>query len=109
LMGRRAFATAQAAFAGEPAGDRERRRMSVGWHAPEFDTETGYFALVDDGDVGAADLIGEIVKVTIEGRSIYVYVLGARALPTRLSLCRQAFVHLARLSLDSVDAIVEVV
>lgn len=107
LAGRRAYGAAQAAFAGEPSGVRVR--LDVGWHSPEFDRETGYFALVDDGDAAAAGLIGEIVKVSTGGRFVFVYVLGARALPTPLSLSRIAFAHLARLSLDSLDSIVEVV
>lgn len=105
-MGRRAFPKAQELLAGVPLRQLPSR-VDVTWHGTETDEETGSFAVVSlDGD---PDLIGEVLRVSSGGRSVYVYVLGARAIEAPLSLTRRAFLSIARLSRESVPALVEVI
>lgn len=107
LIGRRAFPMAQTLLAGV-AVRRLAGRVDVGWYGTETHPEVGAFAVVRDG-FGFDDLIGEVLRVTAARRSVFVYVVGARGVPTDIALSRRAFFGLGRLSHESLPAIVEVV
>lgn len=107
LNARRAFPMAQALLSGV-AVRRLPERVAVGWYGTETHPEAGAFAVVRDG-FGLDELVGEVLQVTVAGRSVYVYVVGARGVPTDIALSRRAFFALGRLSRESLLAGVEVV
>ncbi|MGH2898977.1 MAG: hypothetical protein ACRDMZ_09920 [Solirubrobacteraceae bacterium] len=107
LMGRRAFPTAQQLLAGVPLR-RLPALVEVGWYGTETHSETGAFAVVRSG-WGLDDLLGEVLKVTVGRRSVFVYVIGARGVPTDIALARRAFFEVGRLSHETLPAVVEVV
>ncbi len=107
LVGRRAFPMAQSLLAGTPA-DRAPRLVKAGWFGTEVEREQGSFALVRDG-AGLDDLVGEVLKLSAGEKVVFVYVLGVRGIPTDIALARRAFLSMGRLSLESIDAIYEVV
>lgn len=99
LVGRRAFAAAQAIFAGAPLG--LPALIDVGWHDSKVSVERGSFAVIGQNS-GLDDLIGEIVSVTAADRTAFVYVLAAADVPVSLSLARRAFFAICRPTLESV-------
>lgn len=107
LTGRRAFPKAQQLLAGVPLR-RLPERVNVGWYGTETHPEAGSFAVVRDG-AGLDDLIGEVLRVAVGARSVFVYVVGARGVPTDLALARRPFLALGLLSQESLPAVVEVV
>lgn len=107
LIGRRAFATAQTLFAGV-AARRLPERTDVGWYGTETHAEIGAFAVVRDG-WGLDDLIGEVLRVSVGRRAVFVYVVGARGIPTDIALARRAFLGLGLLSSEALSAVIEVV
>jgi hypothetical protein len=107
LAGRRAFATAQQLLSGVPVG-RLAQRVDVGWYDTSTHPETGAFALVREA-WGMGDLLGEVLRVSVGRREVFVYVVGARGIPTDIALARRAFLSLGRLSNESLRATVEVV
>jgi hypothetical protein len=109
LVIRRAFPAAQALLAGA-ALSRVGTTVEVGWHSTETHPELGSsHALVRSG-ADLDDLIGEVLKITRGDREpVFVYVLGARDLPTDVSVARRAFLALGLLAVESVECIVEVV
>src|SRR4051812_14325254 len=98
LIGRRAFPVAQQLLAGVPL--RRLGRIDVGWNGTETHPEQGAFAVVRDG-AGLGELVGEVLKVTAGSRVVFVYVIGARGVPTQVAVSRRAFLALGLLSLDS--------
>lgn len=106
LIGRRAFPMTQQLFAG--VGRRLPEQVDIGWYGTETHPEAGAFALVRDG-WGLDELIGEILRVTVGTRAVFVYVVGARGVPTDIALSRRAFLALGRLSHESLTMTVEVV
>jgi hypothetical protein len=107
LNARRAFPKAQALLAGE-ALSALPTELEVGWHDTSTHPEIGAFAAIGI-DSGLDDWIGEIVLVTANARSCFVYVIGSADVPTPLSLARRAFCSLAVLSVEELPAIVEVI
>lgn len=107
LVARRAFPTAQRLLAGV-AMRRLPSRIEVGWFGTEVEPEAGAVAIVRLG-AGLDDLIGEVLRVEVGDRSIFVYVLGARGIPTDLAVARRAFLALGLLSHEALPAVVEVV
>lgn len=107
LAARRAFPKAQQLLEGV-AVRRLPQRVAVGWFGTEVESEQGAIAVVRLG-AGQDDLIGEVLRVEVGDRHVFAYVLGARGVPTDIALSRRAFASLARLSHESLPAIVEVV
>lgn len=107
LTGRRAFAVTQQLFEGVPVR-RLPALVDVGWYGTETEPETGAFAVVRDG-WGLDDLIGEVLKVTVGQRAVFVYVIGARGVPTDIALARRAFFAIGRLAHETLPALIEVV
>lgn len=107
MMGRRAFATAQALFEGV-SQTRLAGTPAVGWHGTDVDPETGSFAVVAAGSE-YEELIGEIVCIERGGREVYAFVLGARAVPVDISITRRCFLALGTLGIESLRCVVEVV
>lgn len=106
LWARRAWGKSQALLDGSAL--RNYGPVAVGWHEATTHHEVGAFAVVRTG--GPWDeLIGEILRLTYANRSVFVYCFGGANVPTDLSLSRPAFLRLALLSNESVNAIVEVV
>lgn len=101
LAGRRAFATAQALFAGGPVAPSQR--LGVGWHGTSVNPETGSFAVVQR-NAGLDDLIGEIVRITSNGRVVFAYVLDDADVPVQVSVTRRLFLVLNRLTIDALPA-----
>lgn len=106
LIGRRAFDMAQSLLAAEPE-TRLPQRVPVGWYDTTTDPEVGSFAVVQRGG-DYEDLVGETLKITVREKSVFVYVIGARGVPHQIHLARRAFFALDRLSLDSLNAVVEI-
>jgi hypothetical protein len=104
-VGRRAFPMAQQLFMGQPTSTPAQ--MVVGWYDSSVHPESGSFALVQTG-AGLDDLIGEIIGVTFNRRTVYAYVLQAATLPDAqmLALARRAYAGLYRLSLEQITAAV---
>jgi hypothetical protein len=107
LWGERAFGEAQRLLDGA-----SRRPLSglleVGWHASSKHPLVGCFAIVATG--GAfTDLIGEVLRVTYEGRSVLVYCVGSRDIDVDLSLSRRPFMAIGLLASDGLPCTVEVV
>ena len=107
LDGRRAFPKTQQLFFGV-AVRRLPVRVAVGWYGTETHPEAGAFAVVrEDGPYG--DLVGEMLRLAVGTREVFVYCIGARGVPTDIAVTRRAFLSLGRLSLESITAVVEVV
>jgi hypothetical protein len=107
LNGRRAFADAQALFAGEPL-TATPSEIEIGWHDTSTHPEMGSFAVVAR-DSALEDWIGEVVLISANGRACFVYVMAAVDVPTPLSLARRAFGSLAALSVESMLAVAQVI
>lgn len=106
---RRAFPKAQELLAGSPTSDAPLR-LDVGWHSNDVEAEAGAIAVVRDG-AGLDAWLGQVLRVTSldhPDRAVFVFVLGARGVPTDLSLSRRAFLALGVLSLESLSCLVEV-
>lgn len=104
-VGRRAFPVAQALFMGQPTSSPQE--LVVGWYDSSVHPESGSFALVAAG-AGFDDLIGEIIGVTFNKRTVYAYVIETATLPDPqvIGLARRAFAGLYRLSLEQLTAAV---
>lgn len=108
LNAQRAFSEAQALLAGEPSTDVLPAELHVGWHDTGVHPETGAFAVVGL-DAGLDDWVGEVLRVTANGRACFVYVMSVADVPTPLSLARRAFASLSVLSAESILGLVEVI
>lgn len=109
LVIRRAFPEAQRLLAGTPFS-RVGTTTDVGWHSTETHPELGSSHALVRSDAGLDDLIGEVLRITRGSREpIFVWVIGARDLPTDVSVARRAFMELGLLSVESVECVVEVV
>ena len=81
--------------------------IATGWHDTSAHPERGFFAVVrQDGPL--LDLIGELLRVSVRGRSVIVYCMASADVPFDLSLARRAMFPLAALPRDYVDCSVEV-
>lgn len=81
----------------------------VGWHGTQVDPELGSSAAVVRSGAGLDELIGEVLRITVGDRTpVFVYVVGARDVPTDVSVARRAFMALGLLAVEHVEAIVEV-
>lgn len=107
LDSRRAWPQAQAIFAGTPLR-RLASRVEVGWHGNDVDSETGACAVVRDG-AGLDDLIGEVIRVSIDSREAFVWVRGSRGVPHDISLTRRAMLSLGLLTHESIACVIEVI
>jgi hypothetical protein len=107
--GRRAFPEAQALLGGGVYA-RVGVFINVGWYDTETHPEAGAFAVVRP-DGPHVDLVGEILKVTAEARSVFVYVVSSADIPPGLdmALYRRAFLGLAVLARESISCMVEIV
>jgi hypothetical protein len=83
------------------------RLAACGWHGTRFDPALGAFALVKR-DGALADLVGERLKVTATGASVYVYVRAEKDILEDISLTRRAFMVLGPPATERLDAVVEV-
>ncbi len=95
---RRAFATAQALLRG-PDLLPIPEVASAGWHDVATHPEEGSFAVVRVGL--REELVGEVVRVQAQDRSVFALVVGARDVPVDVSLARSLFYRLAPLPLES--------
>jgi hypothetical protein len=107
LDARRAFLDAQTLLAGEPLTQLPSE-LAVGWHDTQVNPETGSFAVVGL-ESGLEDWVGEILLVTANARACFVYVVASADVPEPLSLARRAFASLGVLSLESLEALVQVI
>lgn len=108
LDGRRAFPMAQQLLAGVPIRVLPER-VQVGWYDSQVDPESGAFAVVQRGGE-FDDLMGKRLRIlTEDGAEVFVYVLGARSIPTPIAVWRRVFLALALLSTDELSCTVEVV
>ncbi|HEX7088725.1 MAG TPA: hypothetical protein VF192_01235 [Longimicrobiales bacterium] len=111
LNARRAWAESQALLGAVPS--RTLGRVDVGWHVATTHPEVGAFAVARSGgpyDVdGPEELVGDILRLSVGGREVFVFCVGGADVPTDLSLSRPAFFKLDLLTRESVDALVEVI
>jgi hypothetical protein len=110
-VARQAFPDAQTQLAGEPVS--AIGLLDVGWYDSSVEPEGGSIAVVRaggpyDGE-GDEGLIGRRLRVTRDGRSVFVYVLGARGVPDDVAVARRAFLALGLLTHDTLPCLVEVV
>lgn len=106
-QGQRPFPQTQELFAGPPIS-RVSNMVDVGWYDRSVDPRSPGFcvASLDEHE----DLVGEILRITHRDRSVYVYCLGQRDIPTPLAVTRRAFFpQLGLLAESSVSCVVEVV
>lgn len=107
LDARRAFAEAQGLLAGEPSRLVDGAAV-IGWHDQTLDPEWPAFAVVRPA--GAyADLVGQILKVSTDEASCFVYVHRSAAAAADLSLCRRAFHELTDAWNETLTCIVEAI
>lgn len=102
------YPTAQRLLAGSVERGSRRRALAE-WHgtSPDGDPLVGSLAMVNPNGA-LADLVGERIKVTYQGRSVFAYVHRSSALDEDLSLTRTLFARLARLDATNIAALVEV-
>lgn len=107
LVIRRAFPEAQRLLAG---GSVARvGSIEVGWHGTGTHPELGSSHAVVRSFAGYDDLVGEVLRIRRGSRpAIFVYVLGARDVPTPVSVSRRAFMALGLLAEESLECTVEV-
>lgn len=107
LLARRALPKAQELLAGEVQAS-SAQSIEVGWYDQNLDVEVPAFAVVHPaGDY--ADLVGEILKVSRRGKSVFVYVHRSADAGVDLALCRRAFLELGELWEDTITATVAIV
>lgn len=108
LAARRAFSVAQGLLSGSPVA--APAWMTCGWYDTGASSETGSFALVSSSETALADsLIGEIVRVTVNNREVFAYVLDSADLTTDIALTRRVFMAICRPSVEAIRASVVVV
>lgn len=103
----RAFPEAQALLLGAPERVLDEY-VTVGWFDADFHltASQGSFALVDPDH---SDLEGDVIGVRISAdRVVYALVWATADLPHPICLARRAFLGLALLNQETVDAIIEV-
>lgn len=105
--GRRAFPVSQALMLGTPVS-RVQGLIETGWYDTSVHPEEGAFCLVDRAGP-LADLLGDIVKITLKDRFIFVYCIGTSSLPFPIALARRAYLSLALLNTEFIKPLVEVV
>lgn len=105
--GQRAFGEAQRLLSGVP-----QRQIGgfveTGWHASSKHPLVGCFALVAQGSE-LVELIGDVLRVSYEDRSVFVYCVASRDLSVELSLSRRPFMAIGLLAESSLPCTVEVV
>lgn len=97
---------AQVLLRGVPDVTTQPVQTTVGWYDTGVDDREGAFCLIDNGGA-LEDLVGDVVQVTVEDVTIWVYCLGGAALDQPIALARTAFSKVAMLSEESVDALVQ--
>jgi hypothetical protein len=103
----RAFPEAQRLLRDAPESVLDKY-LTVGWFDADFHpaASAGSFALVDPDH---SDLEGDVIGVrTGSDRVVYALVWGTADLPHPICLARRAFLGLALLSTETVDAVIEV-
>jgi hypothetical protein len=106
LDGRQAFLDAQAAFAGPSTS---LGFFTVSWYGTAVSDERGSFGIVDP-DLALTDAVGEIVAVTYQSRTLYVYVIGSQdGLGTDLGVTRRSYMALELLAVEPITATIGVV
>jgi hypothetical protein len=106
LAGRRGLPGAQGELMGAA---RLLGYFSIGWYGTSVSDEIGSFALANpDGPL--VDYVGEVLQVTLQHRTVYVYLLGtSREIESDIALTRRAFLEISLLPLDPIGALVAVV
>lgn len=105
----RAFPDAQAELK-VGAVEKTYGNINCAWYGTSVDEHRGSFAMIAaNGVLDKADLVGERVQVTHDGRTVYAYVLGSADLPFEMNLTRRLFLSLALLSRESVKVDVAVI
>jgi hypothetical protein len=108
MWAQRAFPKAQQLLAATGAPTRRLPGLvDIGWHGTEVEPIAGAVGVIGLG--GDQDLLGEVVRVSNGTRSIYVYLLGVRAVPTPYSVSRRAFLGLGLLAIERLACVVEVI
>jgi hypothetical protein len=108
LWGRRAFYKAQALLGGGALGPAQP--LMVGWYGSSLQSELGSFGCIGDQS-GLDDLIGEIVLVSYQNRSVYAYILQSVTLPddgSQIALTLRTFLAICRPSAPAVQCSVAV-
>lgn len=107
VKAQRPFPQAQELLAGTPVS-RVPNYVDVGWYDSSVDARRGAFCFAATGE--HEDLVGDILRIAVAGRAIYVVCLGQRDIPTPLAVTRRAFFpQLGLLTVSSVPCLVEVV
>ena len=81
--------------------------MMIGWHDTTAQPYRGSFAVVSDAVPQMVDLVGDVVRVSWQGNSVLVYVLGRASVPHPLSLARRPFMALSGLYREQLVGLVE--
>lgn len=109
VIGRRSFASAQAAFSLFQGVQSIHTLVSLSWHGTNTDVNEGSFAVVQTGSA-LEELVGEIVRVKVDARSVYAYVVTAADISVDMTLARRPFMAVGLLaqSPGGLNATVEV-
>lgn len=114
MICRRGFQDAQALLHGT-AQRLASRRSNVSWFGGNLYPETAGSIAVVDPNGALADLVGDIIRVTLlgpgEAPHVYVWVDGSVSLEPdiELALARRAFLELSLLSAESLSCKIEVI
>lgn len=81
--------------------------LECGWYGSNTISTRGSFALVRSGTDAEFDLVGEVLRVSYEIRSVLVLCVATARLPTALALSRRAFTALAVPQRESILVTVE--
>jgi len=98
MWGRRSFWTAQTWFAQFAGVQAVHQNVSINWHGTTTDLNAGSFAVVRSGS-SLQSLVGDILKVWIGSRSVFVYCCAdSDIILTDISLYQRAFMAIGLLA-----------
>lgn len=111
LAGERVFATAQTLLGENKVGVQRYSTKQISWYGtaadprPEFQLR-GCFGMVQAGG-SLQDLVGDIIRVNFDTRSVLVYVLASFAAPFELMITRRSWLAIEQLSTRSISVDVD--
>jgi hypothetical protein len=96
LRARLSFPDAQRALEGVT---QSYGAVRVGWHGTTMSVERGSFALAQE-DTVYEDLVGDVLRIEVAGRSVFVYVAGMYPdMPSPLMVTRRVWASLSPLTI----------
>lgn len=103
----RAYPNAQAALGGTVDPNQRRLRADACWYDTAVSDYAGSFGLARVGSP-VEELVGDIVLVTYNHKSTWLYLVGSANLPTDLGIAREPWSRIADLALSAIRVRIEV-